>query len=346
MADFSKALIDLDEAIRLDPSSAKGYQNRAATQNGLGRYELALRDAEEAIRLDPRAAGAINNRAVALIALNRPEQAIDALTDALGIDPKLVSAHVTRAEAYLRLGQVEQAISDFEDVARLDPSVAAAAPGLVQINGLLKRRGQATGGDALALRQAVSQATADFERANSRRSTGDWPGAIAAYTETLRGDPNHADAYSLRGWSRLCAGEPGAEDDARAALDRKGWRDPFAPYLALLGIFAARAAGHEEAASVFLQEALANTRPPTWPSPLFRYLRRTISSTALLADADDPNKATEARAVIGQDLFLRGERGAAAEHLRWVAEQGADGSIARDLAKETLRRINATTPVP
>ena len=53
---------------------------------------------------------------------------------------------------------------------------------------------------------------------------------------------------------------------------------------------------------------------------------------------------TEARAVVGLDLLHRGERSAGVEHLRWVRDHGLDRSIARDLAREALRQIEATTP--
>ena len=91
-------------------------------------------------------------------------------------------------------------------------------------------------------------------------------------------------------------------------------------------------------------EALANIRPPAWPSPLFRYLRRTLPSMDVLSAADGLEQQTEARAVIGVDLLHRGERTAAIEHLRWARDHGLDRSIARDLARETLRRIETAAP--
>jgi tetratricopeptide (TPR) repeat protein len=258
----------------------------------------------------------------------------------LRINPTLVPAYVTRAEACLRIGLIEQAASDYEDVVRLDPSLVEKSPTLVQIQDILKRKSASTPTDPLALRNALSDAAVNFDKANAKRASGDWPAAIAAYSQALASDPNHAEALVFRGWSRLCAGAPGAESDARQALDLKGWRDPLAPYIALLGYLSATEAGHEKEARAFLDEALANTRPPAWPSPVFRYLNRMITSSAFLSAATDREKLTEAHAVIGQDLYLRGERTAALEHLRWVVHHGVDGSIAKDFSRETLRRIS------
>jgi tetratricopeptide (TPR) repeat protein len=341
MAEYARALSDLDEAVRLDPKSAKAYQNRASTYNGLGRHELAVRDCERALELDSKCAGALCNRGVALIGLDRDEEAIESLDRALRLNPALVPALVSRAEAFSRLGLIEQAAADYDEVARLDPDIARKSPTLAHIHELLIRKDNSSPGDDMALRHALTQAAVEFDRANDQRASGDWQGAIASYSRAIELDPRHADAHSLRGWSRLCLGESGAAEDARTALDRKGWRDPSAPYLALLGIFGARQEGHDAESARFLDEALANTRPPAWPSPLFRYLKRTLTTTALLAMADDPTKLTEARAIMGLDLVARGERIAGREHLRWVSEHGVERSIARDVARETLRRLES-----
>jgi tetratricopeptide (TPR) repeat protein len=356
LGDPAKALRDLDEAIRLDPKSTKAYQNRAASYNGLARYEHAVRDCDEALRLDSENAGAWNNRGLALVGLGRYDRAVADLTESLRLDPRQVAAYVNRGGAYAQLGLLAEAASDYEEALRRAPKLAPAEAGLAQVRDLARLRGQSpspsptpTARDALAVRQAPSESARLCALGNSRRDAGDWRGAIVEFTRALEADPENADALASRGWSRLCGGEAGAEADARVWLDRKGWRDPFAPYMALLGVLAARREGHAPAAAAFLDEALANTRPPDWPAPLFRYLKRTTPSTDLLAAAaaGGPDRVAEARTVIALDLLGRGERTAAIEHLRWVRDHGPGRSIARDLARETLRRLGlADEPAP
>lgn len=340
LGEHEKALRDLDEAIRLDPRSAKAFQNRAAAFNGLGQYGRAVRDCDEALRLDPKNAGALNNRGLALSALGRNERALADLTESIRLDPRQVPAYHNRGGARVQLGMFEEAAADYEEVLRRSPGFAPAEAGLAQVRQWIQRRG-GTGRDDLAVLEDPSGARRDLDLGHARRAAGDWPGAIAGYTRALEIDPKNSDALAFRGWSRACAGDPSAESDARAWLDLKGWRSPFAPYMALLGLIAARQAGHDQAAGTFLDEALANTRPPAWPAPLFRYLKRTLPSTDVLSAADSLDKRTEARAVIGLDLLHRGERDAAVGHLRWVRDHGLDRSIAKDLARETLRRIEA-----
>ncbi|MCA1684429.1 MAG: tetratricopeptide repeat protein, partial [Planctomycetia bacterium] len=343
LGDHASALRDLDAAIRLDPGNSRAYQNRAAAYNGLGRYERAVRDCDEAIRLDPKNAGALNNRGLAYAALGRNERALADLSESIRLDPNQVPAYHNRGGARTHLGMFEEAAADYEVVLRRDPGFAPAETGLRRVRELSRRR-SGSARDDLAVLQDPGEGRRHLELGNHLRGSGDWPGAIAEYTRALEADPKDADALAFRGWSRACLGDPAAGSDARSWLDLKGWRDPFAPYMALLGLLSERRAGREQAASVYLDEAMANTRPPDWPSLLFRYLRRTMTSMDLLAAADAPGKLTEARAVIGLDLLHRGESDAGLEHLRWVRDHGLDRSIARDLARESLRRAESAPP--
>ncbi|MFO0954499.1 MAG: tetratricopeptide repeat protein [Isosphaeraceae bacterium] len=339
---YEKALRDLDEAIRLDPRNARAYQNRAGTYNEMRQFDRALADCDEAIKLDPRNAGARNNRGLALIGLGKNEQAIADLTDAIRLNPRLTPAYVNRGNAYVKIGQLGEAVADYESALQLSPGLTVVESGLRQVHDLLKLR--ASGGDdRLAARQTSPAAARAMSDGNESRASGDWAGAVADYARAVEADPREAEAYALRGWAAFCAGLPGAEADARAWLDLKGWRDPLAPYMALLGSLDARRARHDAASAAFLDEALANVSPAAWPAPVFRYLKRSIKSSDLISAAEGRERLTEARAVIGIDLYLRGERSAASDHLRWVRDHGEEGSIARDAAVETLKRIEAGT---
>jgi tetratricopeptide (TPR) repeat protein len=342
---YAEALADLDEAVRLDPKNAKCYQNRAAANNGLARFDKALADADEAIRLDPRSAGARNNRGLALAGLGRYEHAVAELTESIRLDRRQVAAYLNRGSAYAQLGDLDLAAADYDEVARRAPDVARAYTGAGKVQDLLRLRARSAPTFDLAVNAppAPSDAALANDRGNSLRASGDWSGAEAEFTRAVELDPKQGEAYALRGWSRLCAGDaPGAEADARAWLGLKGWRDGFAPYMALLGTLAAREGGRAMAAEAFLDEALANTHPETWPAPILRYLKGTLTAESLLSASDDTKKLTESRAVIGADLLARGRPATAAVHLKWAAERGVERSIARDLARASLLRSGLT----
>ena len=171
------------------------------------------------------------------------------------------------------------------------------------------------------------------------RARGDWHGAILEYDQVIKLDPDRVDVHVARGWSRLCAGDAGAETDARAYLNRKGWRDRLSLYMAILGYFGAIQSGKEAHASTFLDEAIATTTHETWPLPLVHYLRRDMNTESLLKRAGSETEQTEAHTFAALEFLRRGDRKKAREHLNWVRDHGAAKSIATDLAKATLERV-------
>ena len=54
LGQHSAAILDYDEAIRLDPDDAKAYYNRGHAKGELRRYPAAIADYNEAIRLDSK----------------------------------------------------------------------------------------------------------------------------------------------------------------------------------------------------------------------------------------------------------------------------------------------------
>jgi len=342
--DFARGLADLDQAVRLDPGNAKCWQNRAASLNGLGRYGEAIIDCDRALGIDPKNAGALNNRGLAHSGQGEYELAVHDLTEAIRFDPSLSASYLNRAGANLQVGKLDAAAADFDELSRREPALASAYSG--KIRGLLASRAQSARGFSVALPPTSADSTLARAAGDRKRSQGDWTGAAAEYTRAVELDPSRPESFALRGWSRLIGGESGGEADARTALDLAGWNDPSAPDLALLGVLASRRAGREGEAAAFLDEALAHLPAGDWPAPVFRYLKRTLPSAALLEAADTPARRTLAEAAVGLDLLRRGERTAALEHLHWVRDRGADRAIAKDLVAATLARLDAPGVAP
>ena len=138
---------------------------------------------------------------------------------------------------------------------------------------------------------------------------------------------------------------PGADDDARAYLALKGWRDLLSPYMALLGALGAREANRAADADRILQEALANLSPRAWPVPVLRYLRGELTEAGLFQAAVTNRQQTEAHAFVGLDRLRSGDRALATAHLRWADDHGAAGSIAADLAHGPRAHHNGGGPV-
>jgi tetratricopeptide (TPR) repeat protein len=330
---FAQAIADLDTAIQLDPRLASAYANRGVAYGNLGQLERARADLDRAIELDPRLVSAHANSGRVRFALGDYERAVLDLSEAIRLDDRNAAARLNRGSAYARLGMIEPATDDFEAALQLDQSAfrTYAGPDIGPRELVAREYAQVS---------AAEPADADgyCARGSRKRARGDWDGAIADFTEALRIDPKSAQVHVLRGWSRLAVGRDAAAADARAYLDLRRPDDGYAPYMALLGHLAARHAGDADQAQRFLTEGLL-AASTTWPRPLFAYLRREISADELRAAATDLAQQTEAAFVIGLDQLFLGDRDVAALSLRWAADHGADRTIFRDVARETVRRL-------
>jgi tetratricopeptide (TPR) repeat protein len=270
------------------------------------------------------------------------DRSIEDLSEAVRLAPENAVTHLNRGNVFARLGFREQAMRDYDTASRLNPRLIASYGGTAKLLEEMGRQSLAVKNDEWAQQPDPTQAAIAYERGNARRAKGDWHGAITDFSQVIALEPNRADAYVARGWSRLCAGEPGGENDARAYLQIEGFRTRVSPYMTFLGYLSARRAAKEDEAQAFLDDALgrSSASQATWPWPILRYYRREISGAALLKAATTEIQQTEAHAFLALDLLEDGDRNRALEHLRWMRDHGVAGSIAGDLAKATLRRVD------
>jgi tetratricopeptide (TPR) repeat protein len=341
MGQYQRAINELNQAVELDPSCAAAYLNRGAAYNGLGQYERAIEDLNKAIQLDSTNAGAHTNVGLAYYMVGQYERAIEDLSEAVRLAPKNAIVHMNRGNVYARLGFRDQAVSDYETASRIDPRLMATYGGTERLLESMGRNNLAIRDEKkMALRPDPTALELSMQRGSALRLRGDWPGAIAEFSSVIQRDPDRADAYVARGWARLCAGESGAEDDARTYLGLKGHRDPIAPYMALLGFLGSRQAGNEASAQTFLAEALQSSDQAAWPAPVLRFLHHKFTAQELLSAATSPNQQTEARTFIALESLHRGDVKTARAYLNWVREQNSSESIASDLARATLQRLD------
>jgi lipoprotein NlpI len=94
--EYDKAIVDFNEAIRLDPKFAFPYNNRGNAWKAKKDYDKALSDYSQAIRLDPEYALAYRNRGGAWKAKRDFGKAIADFNEAIRIDPRSTEAHFDR----------------------------------------------------------------------------------------------------------------------------------------------------------------------------------------------------------------------------------------------------------
>ena len=340
MGQHRRAIDDLNRAIELDPNLATAYLNRGAAYNSLGQYERAIDDLARAIKLDPRNAGAHTNIGLAYFMVNQYDHSIESLSEAVRLAPRNAIVLLNRGNVYARLGFRDQAVQDYAAAEQVNPRLIASYGGSARLLEEMGRQTLALRDERIASRPESGELDARYENGNGKRARGDWQGAIADFDRVIAADPNRAEAYLARGWAKFCGGEVGAEHDARAYLKLKGYRERTSSYMVLLGYLSAKRAGKEEDAQAFLDEAKGEIRGDAWPQPVLRLFRREISPNSLLKAATNETQETEAHAFLALDMLNLGNRKGAIEHLLWVRDHGVSRSIATDVAKATLERID------
>lgn len=165
-------------------------------------------------------------------------------------------------------------------------------------------------------------------------------GALADYDQAVALEPKRAETYFARGWSRFSANVDGSDLDARVYISLQGWHDSLSPYMAVLAGLGSRQAGRPAAGKRVLDEALVNLSPRAWPTPVIRYMHGDLDEPGLLKAAVSNRQQTEAHAFIGLLCLQARDFKNAREHLGWATEHGAAGSIAADVARAALNRID------
>ena len=92
---------------------APTYNNRGLNYNHKGEYDRAILDLNEALRLDPGMASAYNNRGWSYNEKGEYDRGLDDLNHALRLNPKMLHGYTNRAWSYFGKHDYDRAISDF-----------------------------------------------------------------------------------------------------------------------------------------------------------------------------------------------------------------------------------------
>ena len=117
---------------------ANAYYNRGAEYEAKGDLDRAMVDYNEAIRLDPQEKDFYNNRGTAWQAKGNLDRAIADYDEAIRLDPKERTFYNNRGTAHLYSGSLPKAVADFNQASELDPTNAYTALWLDIVN---NRRG-------------------------------------------------------------------------------------------------------------------------------------------------------------------------------------------------------------
>ena len=139
-----RAIADYDETLRLEPDNVVARTNRAVAYNFRGDFELAIRDLDYALKLKPDSPDVLNSRCWGRALAGQTEPALADCNAALKFRPNDPNTLDSRGFVYLKAGQYDRAIADYDAALKLDARLAGALYG----RGIAKvRKGDTAGGN-------------------------------------------------------------------------------------------------------------------------------------------------------------------------------------------------------
>ena len=133
-----KAIVDFNEAIRLNPRDAAAWRERGEAWMEKNEKAKAFADLNEAIRLEPKDAKSYLCRAIVWMSGRRGSESFDPagfeqakpdFDTAARLDPQNAAVLCARGLAWLARDEFEKAIDDFNHAITLDPESAEAYKG-------------------------------------------------------------------------------------------------------------------------------------------------------------------------------------------------------------------------
>ena len=116
-----------DDVIEKNDRIGIAYGNRADAELKEGNFSSALADCNELVRLKPDDGRAYYDRGNALLGLQRYRAAVIDLSRSIQLGDAKSSVYYNRGTAYYDLGAVDTALADFHAARVIDPSFADAA---------------------------------------------------------------------------------------------------------------------------------------------------------------------------------------------------------------------------
>ncbi|TFI53062.1 serine protease [Mastigocladus laminosus UU774] len=217
--DYKGAIVDLTEAIRLNPNYANAYYNRGLVRGDLGDKQGAVADYTSAIKINPNDAYAYNNRGLVRGDLGDKQGAIADYTSAIKINPNDDMAYNDRGVARAESGDKQGAIVDFNTAIKINPNDALAYNNRGLARSELGDKQGAITDYTSAIKINPNDALAYNNRGLARSELGDKQGAIADYNSAIKINPKYAYAYNNRGLARRKLGDKqGAIADFNTAI--------------------------------------------------------------------------------------------------------------------------------
>lgn len=119
LSQYNEAILDYNEAIKINPLNGNLYNNRGRAKESLKLYLDAIEDYNTAIKLNPNDYTAYNNLGLTKAELRKYDEAIQDFDNAIKINPQFADAHFNKACAYALLKNKPAALQSLDDALKL-----------------------------------------------------------------------------------------------------------------------------------------------------------------------------------------------------------------------------------
>lgn len=300
---FTKARVDLLQALRLNPGSALIHNNLGSVHERMGDLDLAVENYGAAIRLDPGYFQAFYNRAHAYMAKRDYLAAIADYARAIDLRSDFADAYNGRGGMYVLLGEVDKAIKDFDEAIRLK------------------------GSDPIFW----------SNRANAYLSSGRFEEALADFDRAQSIDPGNAATYLGRGRARLYSGRvSGAIEDLQVAARLRPTNANPAVWLHIARVHEGSSDQHE------LERNASRVDRARWPASILDiYLGKLDANSARKEAqrgpaADLPRRLCEADFYVGEFLLHGKDEAEGRKILQAVIDRCRPANLISAAAKAEL----------
>ena len=189
------------------PGDFAALCNLGALDAMRARYAEAVSYLEQAVRVQPSSATARNGLGASLLAEGRVEDATRELREALRLDPAHINARWNLSKALVRKSDLAGAAAELVALLRQKPDHADAQAGLAMVYFMQQRYDDALPHFQEAARLRPGDPDIRTNMGAVLASRGDLPGAIQSFEEALKLNPNDkvAQDYLTRARAQLAA---------------------------------------------------------------------------------------------------------------------------------------------
>jgi tetratricopeptide (TPR) repeat protein len=189
LGDYDKAIADFSEGLKLSPSAAWIWNNRAIVWADMKEFNKSIEDYTKALQLNPSYYLPLSNRGLIWLRKKKYDEALADFAAAIKHNPQYSFAFSNRALLWIEKRNFDEALKDCDQALRLNPGATSvrAVRGLLFLT--MKRHDEALRELNTAIELEPRNATAHAYRARTRAKLGDSALARKDFEEAIRQRP-------------------------------------------------------------------------------------------------------------------------------------------------------------